>query len=157
MMAKKVKYDFKLTDFVKGIKFKSAAQKREVISDVKNFVLESVLNDVGEGKSPVTGRKFKLLSKDYSKSKKRGNRLPNLELKGDLLDSLKVVKRKRDVLRLTVSQSQQPKADGHNNFTGKSKLPSRKFIPNIAKKESFRPAIKKDIIEIIKQGQDGES
>ena len=38
---------------------------------------------------------------------------------------------------------EQGKADGHNNFSGESKLPTRQFIPK--DNQSFRPDIKSEI------------
>lgn len=121
-----------------------------ILSDVADYVLESTLSDVGGQKSPVTGRAFPKLSKDYLSQKKKegGTGIANLELHGDMLDSL-FVKKSGDQLRMSVSASQQAKADGHNNFSGESLIPQRKFIPNADEGETFRPEIRKGIRSII--------
>lgn len=43
--------------------------------------------------------------------------------------------------------SEVPKADGHNNFSGDSKLPKRRFIPE--KNQSFRPIIESGIEAVL--------
>lgn len=133
----------------------SSEKREEVMSRVADYVKESVLNDVGNTRSPVTGRKFKGLStkgKDggyrAQKARQGGTPVPNLELDGAMLGSLEVEQGERR-LTLTVGSDQQDKADGHNNFSGKSKLPERKFIPNAADDETFRPAIRDGIKQII--------
>jgi hypothetical protein len=154
-MGKKVKFDFRPSDYVKGIRFKSKAQRNRVMRDISDFVTESVLEDVGSSKSPVTGRGFKRLDGDYGKKKRKevGNASANLELQGSMLDSLRVT-RKDTKMRLEVSSSQNDKADGHNNHSGKSKLPRRPFIPNKESGEDFRPAIREGIARIIKRSKD---
>ena len=129
----------------------TASQRKAVLDEVTDFILESVLLDVAESRSPVTGRAFKGLNKDYRaiKEDEGGTPVPNLELTGDLMDSLEVVKGKRGKLVLTVSDDQQGKADGHNNHSGDSKLPRRPFIPDAARGETFRPKIREGIEAII--------
>lgn len=149
MANRKVKYDF--DPFVEaGISKRGLTddQIQDVFDEVADFVLESVLNDVGEGVSPVTGKSFEQLSVKYAKQEGKPRKPVTLELTGDLLDSVKVIK-KDNKIRLTVSEDQQPKADGHNNFTGKSKLPRRPFIPDEDKDEKLRPEIRRGIKDII--------
>lgn len=144
MAKRQIKFDF---DPLAGVGKKiTPSEEKRIVSRVKDYVLESVLSKVGEGISPVSGQgSFKRLNKEYAINQKGGNRLPNLELMGDMLDSLKIIKI-GDKLRLTVDESQQDKADGHNNFSGKSALPRRAFIPDEKKGETF----KKDILEGIR-------
>ena len=146
----KVKFDFKPSDFIKGVRIKRG-KKEELLNEIADFVETEVLKDIGDQRSPVNGRKFKQLSKDYAKIKKKSGAppIPNLELEGDMLDSLQVLKTTTG-LRLTVADSEQGKADGHNNFSGKSRIPERKFIPNASEGETFRPKIRKGIESIIK-------
>lgn len=161
-MAKKVRFEFTLDDLVPDIKLTRAA-KDDAIDSVKDFVLEQVLSHVGDGKSPVSGHgKFPALSKDYVKVKKEEGgtvlfgRGSNLELHGDLMDSVRV-DRKGNRLILTVDEDQQPKADGHNNFSGKSQLPMRRFVPNEDDGETFKASILKGIRKIVKAAAaDGE-
>jgi phage gpG-like protein len=119
------------------------AQKKDILDDIADLVLTSVLDKVGSGESPVKGHgKFKLLNKEYADKEHGGKRVSHLELNGDMLDSLKVIV-KGDRLLLTVDEDQQPKADGHNNFSGDSLIPTRRFIPFAKDGETF----KKDIME----------
>ena len=106
-------------------------KRQEALERVADFVKESMLSDIGEGKSPVAGEgAFPALSKDYKKVKSElsSSVIPNLELEGDLLDSLEVEVTGSGI-RAEVSDAQSAKADGHCNFSGKSKLPRRRFMP----------------------------
>lgn len=151
MANRKVKFDF---DPLEGIDVElSSTQKSALLEDISNFVLESVLSDIGDSRSPVTGGYWKNLSPEYAAKKyggepRRGVK-SNLELHGDLLDSIKVI-RNGSKLRITVDESEQPKADGHNNFSGKSSLPRRPFIPDENRGENFRRDIRDGIEEVIK-------
>lgn len=153
-MPRKVKYDFNPLAQI-DIRL-SSDEKDDLLDRISNYVLESVLSDVGEARSPVTGKPFPKLSKDYAE--KVGRKVATLELTGDMLDSLKI-ERKKSLLRLTVPDDEQGKADGHNNFSGESPLPERKFIPDAEAGESFRPEIIggiKDIIdEFIQERESG--
>jgi len=134
----------------------SAAQRKRVMKEVKDFVIEEVLNRVGGGDSPVKGeRAFAKLNKTYAKKQKGGNRTPNLELKGDMLDSL-TVKEKGDKLTLSVSKKENDKAEGHNQLGRKSSpLPKRRFIP--AQKQGFNKEITSEIASIVNdEVSDGE-
>lgn len=141
----------------------SAGKREEVMSRVADYVKESVLVDVAESRSPVTGRRFKGLStkgKDGGYKARKvalgGDPTPNLRLRGAMLDSL-VVDQGASRLTLTVGADQQDKADGHNNFSGKSKLPERKFIPDASNDEGFRPSIRDGIAAIIDAAIEEES
>ena len=142
-----VKYEFDPLELVGITADLTKAQRSAIMDEVAAYVQESVLSMIGDSKSPVTGRKFPLLSKEYAKEFHGGNRTSHLELEGDLLDSL-VVKKKGNVLILTVSEDQQGKADGHNNFSGKSQLPLRQFIPK--EDQTFVPSIREGIKSIIR-------
>lgn len=152
-MATKVEYEFDPFD-VAGIDTTgmSNAEIKDALQEVENFIKESVLSDVGAQRSPVTGGKFKALSKAYKKQKiaEGGKGVPNLELSGAMLSGLETF-RKGDKIVLTVSDDEQAKADGHNNFSGDSKLPERKFIPNADAGETFRPAIVKGIKNLLEK------
>lgn len=149
-MATKIKYDFNPfgRDYADT---KVTGDKRSaILDDLKDFIKTKILENVGEGRSPVTGDKWEGLSKEYKKRKQQevGNSKANLELFGDMLDSLEVIEF-GDGLRVTVAEDQMDKADGHNNFSGKSKLPPRKFIPNAAAGEEFADDLKREIIDIV--------
>lgn len=131
------------------------AKRSEVLETVSNYVLESVLSDVGGKRSPVTGESFKPLSPAYKvlKKKKGGTPVPNLEMDGDMLNALKVKKGSSEISLYIPSGKQALKADNHNKFSPESKntpVPARKFIPNASEDETFRPAIIKGIKGILK-------
>ena len=128
-----------------------AAAKREIA----DFVLEAVIDAVGDGNSPVAGGKWKKsLSPAYKKlkSKESGVSFANMELTGEMLDSLEVVNQ-GSKLRLRVKGEAAGRADGHNNHSGKSKLPPREFIPK--DKGTFKRQIIMDIRDIIEEHSDG--
>lgn len=143
----KVEYVFDPFELIDKDLELSKSKKKEALDEVAAYVHESVLSFIGDSRSPVNGRKFPLLNKEYAEKEHGGNRVSHLELDGDLLDSI-VVKRKGDALILTVTEDQQEKADGHNNFSGKSKLPLRQFIPKDG--QNFAPEIREGIKSIIK-------
>lgn len=135
----------------------SRSQRNQILEQVGDYVVSSVLDDCDSSRSPVTGRGFKKLSQTYAKKKKAqvGTTAANLKLDGDLLGSLEV-KKSGGMLTLTVGSDQQGKADGHNNFSGDSNLPTRKFIPNDSEGETFRPGIRQGIREIIEALEEDE-
>lgn len=122
-------------------------EKRAALEEISFLVHAEILRKVSEGNSPVAGYgKFPRLSKEYAKSQKGGNTLPNLELTGDMLSSLEV----RPVagkIRIQIKGKEGDKADGHNNHSGESKLPTRRFIPS--DDEFLSRDIEKSINEII--------
>lgn len=153
MSRRLVKYDFDPFKEV-GIKVKPA-EKKELLPDVADLIREKLLESISESVSPVTGRSFPKLDKEYAKREHRGNRNARLDLNGDLLDSLEVRVIDGNKLRITVDDSEQDKADGHNNFSGQSPLPRRPFIPDAAKGETLAKSIRKDIKEFISESIDG--
>lgn len=108
--------------------------------EVGDYLIEEILRNVGDGKSPVRGENWTKLSKDYADEFKGGNRTPTMQLYGDLLDSLKstgdgLAQNKLKVGHFSDS-GQAPKADGHNQHSFEAKLwaaskefPKRRYIP----------------------------
>lgn len=147
-----VKFEFSLKDFLSESRVQKIPKTKQnaALRQLKDFILTEVTERMSNGLSPVTGKKFKKLSKDYLEKKVSEGGAPeaNLELQGDLKDSLRVYQR-GETLVLTVLSKEQPKADGHNNFSGKSKIPERKFIPNRAQNESFSSSFKREIKEFL--------
>lgn len=159
-----VKIEYKFDPFeLAGVEVDSIprAKRADVIEAVGNYVLESVLSDVGGKKSPVTGEAFAPLSSKYKaiKKKKGGTPVANLELDGDMLNALKITKAKGSELKLYIPPGKQAlKADNHNKFSAASKgtpVPARKFIPNDKEDETFRPQIIKGIKSIITDALEG--
>lgn len=145
----KIFYEFDPEELT-GVKV-PASRRDEALDEVADFVKESMLSDIGKGKSPVDGEgSFPALSDAYKKIKreKSSKVIPNLELNGDLLDSLDV-RKKRKKLRVEVGADQDEKADGHCNFTGRSKLPRRRFMPKAADGQTFTGQIVSGIKKIL--------
>lgn len=111
---------------------------------------------MGESKSPLDGSRFAALSKDYRKFKQGEGApgVPNLELTGDMLSSLSYVEKGEGQIEIGIFGGEAGKADGHNNFSGKSNLPERRFIPGEG--ETFKPSIEKEIEAIIADAIAGE-
>lgn len=126
----------------------------EVKKEVGDFLIESILRDVGDGKSPVQGERFKRLSKDYADEFKGGNTTPTMQLFGDLLDSLRAEDAGGSFIKIGHFGEQAPKADGHNQLSLEAKIwaagrdfPKRRYIP--AEGQSFKRSIERGIEEII--------
>ena len=121
--------------------------KDKIIDEVGNFLFEQTLDSVGSAKSPVSGEHFKALSPSYREFKKKhhGPGIPNLELEGDMLDSLDFKKTADGIKIGHFHTSEAAKSDGHNNFSGKSSLPKRRYLPIEGQK------YKRDIIKEVKK------
>ena len=132
-------------DELKGL---TKAQRQEVLDQIGELLVEQILDYVGDQKSPVTGSAFKPLSLEYAKRKKEevGNTRANLDLFGDMLQSVDY-RITGDKIEIGVFGSEAPKADGHNNLSGESRIPTRRFIP--AEGQSFTPEIKTLITETV--------
>ena len=163
MADRKVSYSFKLSDILAGVRFKNARIKNRVIRDVSDVIVSEVLDKVAQGKSPVKGQRFDGLSPGYKKFKQSegGQSIPNLELQGAMLASLKIT-RTNDVMQLHVSTSEEEKADGHNQHTSKAKswakrtgFPRRAFIPDDG--EVFKDDIIRKAAKVIREGLEEDS
>jgi hypothetical protein len=137
-------------EFKEELKGLTKDQRREVLDQIGELLVEQILDAVGDQKSPVTGNAFKPLSLEYSKRKKDevGNTRANLDLFGDMLSSVDY-KIRDEKLEIGVFGSEAPKADGHNNISGDSKIPTRRFIP--AQGQDFTAEIKGLIKETVDQ------
>lgn len=117
-----------LGDTLEGL---NKSQRREVLDQVGELLVTQVLEYVAESTSPINGKPFAKLSNEYSEKKEEetGSSEPNLDLTGDMLNSLdyKII---GESIELGVYGDDAVKADGHNNFSGRSKLPKRQFLPN---------------------------
>jgi hypothetical protein len=136
-------------DFAEELSGLSKSDKADTLREIGDFILENTLLNVGSSKSPIKGgAAFKPLSPLYAKLKQSevGNKLANLELTGEMLDSLDY-KILDDKITIGIFGKSAPKADGHNNLSGKSKLPQRSFLPK--KGEEYKSDIAKEISRII--------
>lgn len=126
------------------------AQRSAAKKEAGLFVVDEILRSVSNGSSPVEGRgAFKKLNKLYAKLEKGGDTNPNLELDGDMLDSLTFKETDAGIEVGIFQSSELGKADGHNNFSGKSKLPTRRFIPK--GKEKFDESIQSELSGITRE------
>ena len=144
MPIKKVAFEFDPFEMLGLDEPKSRADRRAALEEIADYVRTEVLQYVGDSTSPVRGGAWKAsLSPAYAKLKKEisGNTTANMELTGDMLDALECVVTSRGTLELRIAGSEAPKADGHNNFSGKSELPAREFIPNESKGQTFKQPI----------------
>lgn len=117
------------------------------------------MNDTENSKSPVSGKKFKGLSKDYKKFKKakgKGTKA-NLRLKEDMLPKLKSKNTKKGVMIEMRTGSEKELAKAYNHNVGDT-LPARPFLPDdggeaVVPKgkgsDQFRTSIVKGIDEIL--------
>lgn len=123
--------------------------KDKVTDLVGEYLVEKIQQGVGKGISPVSGEgNFKKLSKDYAAFKEQevGNEDPNLELTGAMLSALDYRATNKGI-EIGIFGKEAPKADGHNDFSGDSKIPTRRFLPDEG--QSFRSEIDRDIRQII--------
>jgi len=129
----------------------SSSKEKQVKDDIGELIIDTILARVGKSKSPIQGHgNFDALSPDYKEEKQgqgRGGKA-NLELSGDMLDEL-AFKRTEKGIKLMIEGAVAPRADGHNNFSGKSKLPLRRFLP--AEGEKFINSLDKEINKIVNE------
>jgi hypothetical protein len=126
-----------------------AKLKTQIKEAVGEYLVEQTLLSVGNSNSPLEGYgKFPGLSDKYKKKKKseRGDTSANLNAEGDMLDSLDF-KTTREGVTIGVYGKNAPKADGHNNLSGESKLPLRRFLPDTS--DAYAAKIEKGIKQII--------
>lgn len=123
--------------------------KRAVLNVIENEISRSL----AKGRSPVKGEVFPKLNEDYADDEKQGNRVPNLQLEGDMLEAIEYDILSGDQIGFGFKEnnSEVDKADGHNQFSAESKkpiwengakkLPKRRFIPE--ENQSFKPSTQK--------------
>lgn len=131
------------------INIRDPQARAEAKRQVGEYLLEAIQQAAGHQESPVEGEgKFKKLSKDYAERKKDevGNTLSNQELEGDMLSALAYRETSKGI-ELGYFGEEAPKADGHNNFSGKSKLPTRRTIPGEG--QTFISEIQSNVRQII--------
>lgn len=130
----------------------SASDKKEFLKQVGQYLVDSMLDKIAEGVSPVEGAgKFKKLTKHYAEEEKGGERTANMDEHGDMLQALtyKVVGNKIEIG--IFDEDQAIKSYAHNTgFRGhpflEGKAPKRQFIPE--GKQKLRPDILSGIGDI---------
>lgn len=134
--------------------------KAKVKKEIGEFVVDSTLEDISKGRSPVKNESaWARLSKPYADSKKGGDRTPNMELTGEMLDNygwkrisgsddieVGVLGGGKDVIQRT---------DSHNHHIKRGKAagnPKRRFIPK--ESQTYTPDITREIREIVKDAKE---
>jgi hypothetical protein len=153
MSYKKVKFVF---DPIGNIK---VVNRSEVLQEIADLLKDEILDHVGSGKSPVKGEgTFKRLNKNYADEEKFGDRNPNLDLTGDMLNNLQV-RVKNSKIEVFVdgnSNFMRGKVEGHNQHDPglDSKIPRRRFIPT--ENQDWVPNINRTIKDIINDNLEPE-
>jgi hypothetical protein len=136
-------------DLFSSVKKLTPDQKRTIQSEVADFLVEQTLVSVADEKSPVSGGSWKKsLSKEYAKKKEAeiGNKKADIQFSGRTLDQLKAVPTDSGI-KIGVFGERAPVADGHNNLSGKSDLPTRQFLPKEG--ENYKRAIQTEVDRIV--------
>jgi hypothetical protein len=147
-MSYKVVYEFDPFDQIGTDRPSSKKETRKALEEIAEYVKTEILQYVGEAQSPVSGGRWKQsLSPEYKKLKKEisGSAIANMELYGDMLDALEARVVGNKIKVGWFGGEQAAKADGHNNFSGESSLPTRQSIPKEGQK------FKRDIMQGIKE------
>jgi len=101
----------------------------DLVNEVGDYLVQSILDYVGEAKSPVAGGKYKsTLSEAYANSMKNGDKLANLDLNGDMLNAL-TFKTNAATGKVTVGIFDNDQAIKSYNHNVGDTLPQRQFIP----------------------------
>jgi len=136
-------------DFLSGV-VATPATKDKIKAEVGEYLVEQTLIAVSEAASPVSGEKWKkTLSPEYRDQKRDDGRgtTANMENRGDMLDALSFKPTSKGVEIGVFGHGEAKKADGHNNFSGDSELPQRRFIP--AEGQNYKMKIEAEVNKII--------
>lgn len=125
---------------------------RDLQSEVKDAVGEHILNNVidylAEGKNPITGGKFKQLSKKYADKFHGGDRTARLKLSGDMQAALGWENTKNGIVFGIMDDDQVPKADQHNKLSGlEGTAPKRRFVPD--ENQNYTSKIMNGVYDIV--------
>lgn len=122
--------------------------REDAAFDAGNAALDAVKGYMEGSSSPVKGEgKFKTLSKDYKKKKRKiaGNDKANLKLFGDLDEAMEI---DADINSFTISIRDDNTEKAYNHNVGDT-LPKRQFIPDDSRGETFKRSVVKKIKEQI--------
>lgn len=130
----------------------SVADKIAIKEEAGEFLVDHILLRVGNARNPFTGAPYQGLTKEYrsDKAEDGAGTKANLESSGDMLDALGYSRTDNGV-KLFVSGEEALRADGHNNFSGKSQIPTRKFLPEEG--DSFPRSVTKEVEAMISERQ----
>lgn len=121
-----------------GLEEVADSDKPRVVREAADYLKNQTLREIATGNSPVQGEgRFRILDPNYAREQKGGVRTANLELEGDLKDSLISAPHKEHFIKYGHEGEQVPKADGHNQMSLKAKAwarsgnhPKRRYIPD---------------------------
>jgi hypothetical protein len=148
----KVTYRLDIKELLQGVPISERESAKE---EIANTLIESILGDMNEGRSSVSGQKWGRLSDGYAKKMKGGDRLSDMYLKGDMQEALSYKISGNKIEFGWFGGEQAKKADGHNNFSGESQLPLRQSIPQ--EDEEVRPGIIRRLKDVVKEYYNEES
>lgn len=131
-------------------------KRREALQAAADLIKTEMLDYIGEGKSPVSGGKWiRGLTKEYAKKKSEesGADFANLELSGDLLDSLSVEATSSSIT-IDVGSDQKDKAEGHLSglYGEHSRIRPRQFMPQ--GDETFKRSIISKLKDLLSDFED---
>ena len=116
--------------------------------EVGDYLINETIRYMERGISPVAGEApWEKLDKEYAKEEHAGNRTPTLNATGRLREALQFRSNDDGIEIGIFHKSQQPKADGHNNFSGQSQLPRRRFVPS--SRQNYRSEIMANVGRIL--------
>lgn len=130
------------------------SERRDLLDEIGEFIVSEIIQNVSSGFSPLQGiNKFKKLSPEYAQYQKNGDTTANLDLNGDMLDSLTFKIVGTNKIKIGIFDPDQAiKSFNHN--TGDT-IPRRAFIPN--KNEQFDKRIMSGVDELIQEVLDGKT
>ena len=131
-------------------------KQAEALRTAAEFLKETMLDYIGDGKSPVQGGKWiKSLSPEYKKKKLKesGVDFSNLELTGGFLDKLSVEPKGSKIV-IDVDPDDYGRAEGFitGQYGESSKTKPRQFSPQGS--ESFKKQILSDLKELLQEFED---
>jgi phage gpG-like protein len=138
----------------------SKRELRSALREIAEYVKDELLQHYGDGESPVSGKgRFKQLSKSYEEFKKKhhGSAMPNMELNGDMLDSIEYKIQGNKILIGWFDSDESAKAYGHQSgYKGHPTIkngPVRQLLPNSGQKlkPDIREGIKAIASELIEE------
>jgi len=142
--------DFNYTFEVPKIDKVPEDKREDALNEIAEYLLDSILDYVGSSKSPVSGGSFKKsLSPEYAKFS--GKKSANLDLNGDMLNSLTFMISDESIMLGIFDEDEIPKAYNHN--VGDT-LPQRQFLPD--EDQKFKSEILRGVGRILEDYLDME-
>jgi hypothetical protein len=152
MAVRKVTYSLNLND----LGLDEVEAKEDALKEVAEYLRTEILDSVSNLRTTVKGGSYKTtLSPAYKKVKSEfsSSLVPNMELTGDMLDSLRYeINANQGTVEIGFFDfDEAQKADNHNKFSSESMgtdVPARQFIPKPGRDE-FREDIIREVRSII--------